>query len=548
MRTIAPPAVPSPSMNLADEYWEYAHRTDQLEALWRGDLAHLEEVEDFSPAGVAARTRRLEEFAARAATEEGPTAELVAFHAASTATRLPWIADLEMVNHTVGIVSLLATFLPRYPLVTAEHGERYLEKVARVDAMLAGLEDRLAESAAAGRTPVRSIAAAAADQVSAVLRRDPFSAQLPPMELPAGAAADWRGRLETELSRSLRPALARFADTVRTVVVPRARSDERPGLVWIDGGEEAYHRLLAAHTSLPLTAAGVHGTGLEQVARLDDEYRAAAGPLLGTTDLAEIYERLRTDPALHYRSPADLIADAEEALAAAAGAAPAVFRTTPAAGCVARAVDDGALAFYSPPAPDGSSPGAFFFNPPHPELWATFQLRSITFHESIPGHHFQLALAQETPGLHPVHSRLAVTAYVEGWALYAERLAGELGLYRDDLDRVGMLTADSLRACRLVVDAGMHGLGWSRERAVAYMLANSPMSAGEVEAEVDRYLGDPGQAVSYMVGRLEIDALRAEAADRLGRRFDLRDFHDAVLGAGSVTLPTLRRTVTDALR
>ncbi len=534
-------------MRLADEYWDFAHRTDQLEALWRTDLEHLEEVEDLTPEGSEARMARLRDFAARASTEEGPTAELVAFHAASAEARLPWVAELGMVNHTIGIVSLLATFLPRYPLVTAEHGERYLAKVARLDGMLAGLEKRLAAAAADGRTPIRRAVTGTIDQVADVLARDPFIAQAPPAELSPREAEAWRDRLDAGLSRSLRPALARLAETMKTVVLPRARPDDRPGIRWIDGGDEAYGRLLEAHTSLPLTAAEIHDAGIAQVARLDDEYRSIAEPLLGTSDIAEIYERLRADPDLHYRSAGALIADAEEALAAAVAAAAAVFHAVPAAGCVARAVDDGALAFYSPPPPSGRGPGTFFFNTARPELWGTFQLRSITFHESVPGHHLQIALAQETPGLHPVHSRLAVTSYVEGWGLYAERLADEMGLYRDALDRIGMLTSDSLRACRLVVDTGMHALGWTRDEAVAYMIANSPMSLAEVEAEVDRYIGDPGQAVSYMVGRLELDRLRSEATSRLGPRFDIRDFHDAVLGTGSVTLPTLRRLVESRL-
>ena len=542
-------------MTLADEYWEYAHRTDQIEALWRNDLEHLEEVEDFSPAGVEARMATLRRFADRSSGVEGPTPELVSFHAASAAARLPWVGDLEMVNPAVGLVSLLATFLPRYPLVTADHGERYLEKIARTDRMLAGLEERLTVAAAAGRTPIRAAVAATMTQIDGILTHDPFGGQPAPTDLTRAEAADWAGRLEAEVGRTLRPALARLRKTLGEVVLPRARPDDRPGLRWLDGGEEAYGRLIEAHTSLPLTAAEVYAVGREQVARLDEEYRMLAGPLLGTTDLGTIYERLRNDPDLHYRTAADLVVDAEAALAAATEAAlaaateaaPAWFRRLPHAGCAARAVDQGALAFYSAPAADGATRGTFFFNTSHPELWGTFQLRAITFHESIPGHHFQIALAQETPGLHPVHSRLFVTSYVEGWGLYAERLADEMALYRGTLDRIGMLAADSLRACRLVVDTGMHAFGWSRNQAIRYMVDNSPMAVAEVEAEVDRYVGDPGQAVSYMIGRLELDRLRSEAASRLGPRFDIRDFHDAVLGTGSVTLPTLRRLVESRL-
>jgi uncharacterized protein (DUF885 family) len=166
-------------------------------------------------------------------------------------------------------------------------------------------------------------------------------------------------------------------------------------------------------------------------------------------------------------------------------------------------------------------------------------LEFTAHHEVVPGHHFQISLAHEMKAV-PLLRRIAeFTAYDEGWALYCERLADEMGLYSSDLDRLGMLTGDSMRAGRLVVDTGMHALGWSRQRAVDFMRTNTPLTAGEIEVEVDRYIADPGQALAYMVGRLEIQRMRAEAERRLGDRFDIRSFHDTVLGSGSLPLPVL---------
>lgn len=325
--------------------------------------------------------------------------------------------------------------------------------------------------------------------------------------------------------------------------LPAARAATRPGLVHLPGGAELYERLLIANTSLQYRAEEIHAIGLEQVARLENEYVAMAGPLLGTTDIDSIYLRLRDDPDLHYDEASRLVADARAALARAEAEAPKWFGRTPVAPCVATEIEEGALAFYSPPSDDGSKPGTFFFNVGDPSAWGTFQLEAIAYHEGVPGHHFQVALALETPGLHPVHTKIFLPAYGEGWGLYTERLADEMGLYTSAWDRVGMLATDSLRACRLVVDTGMHALEWTRTQAIDYMLAHTPLSCPIVEGEVDRYIGMPGQATSYMMGRLEIDQIRADAERLAGGRFDVAAFHDVVLGHGSVPLPTLRRRV-----
>jgi uncharacterized protein (DUF885 family) len=338
----------------------------------------------------------------------------------------------------------------------------------------------------------------------------------------------------------IRPALARYAATLRSLV-ERGRSDDRAGVCHLPGGDELYRGHVWAHTSVDLSPEEIHRIGLDLVAELDDEYREIAGPLLGTTDIGRIFDRLRDDPAMKYASEDDLIADATEALARAAAEAPAWFRSTPASECIGTATPNGALAFYSPPDPASGNPARFSFNTSHLDAWSTYQIEAITFHEAIPGHHFQIAGFIESETLHPAQVRFGVTAYLEGWGLYTERLADEMGLYSSDLARVGMLAADSMRACRLVVDTGLHALGWSRQQAIDYLAANAPLAPALAEGEVDRYIGYPAQALSYMIGRLEIDRLRAEAERH--RDFDIRDFHDALLRNGMVTLPTLRRIV-----
>ena len=221
------------------------------------------------------------------------------------------------------------------------------------------------------------------------------------------------------------------------------------------------------------------------------------------------------------------------------------FGVLPKAGCDVEETLSGAVAFYFPPAPDGSRGGVFFMNTSDPTAWARFDVESTVYHEGIPGHHLQLAIASELSGIPEFRKYTWVTAYGEGWGLYAERLADEMGLYSTPLDRIGMLSNDSLRACRLVVDTGIHALGWGREDAIAFMVQNSPIREAHARAEVDRYIASPGQALAYMIGRLEIQRIRAEAEAALGDRFDIAAFHDAVLTSGCMPLAMLDRVVRD---
>ena len=221
------------------------------------------------------------------------------------------------------------------------------------------------------------------------------------------------------------------------------------------------------------------------------------------------------------------------------------FGKLPQADCVVRETPSGPTAFYFRPAADGSRPGTFFVNTADPTRWHTFEIESMAYHEGIPGHHLQLAIAGELEGVPEFRKHAHVTAYAEGWGLYTERLADEMGLYSGPLERIGMLSADSMRAGRLVVDTGIHAMGWTRQQAIDYFVANSPMTLGTIEGEVDRYIGMPGQALAYMVGRLEIMKYRAEAEETMGDRFDIKGFHDTVLGSGLVPLPTLERMVKE---
>ena len=221
------------------------------------------------------------------------------------------------------------------------------------------------------------------------------------------------------------------------------------------------------------------------------------------------------------------------------------FARLPQADCLVMETKTGPTAFYYRPAEEARGPGIFFVNTEDPTRWGKFEIESMSFHEGIPGHHLQIAIAQELEDIPDFRKHAWIPAYSEGWALYSERLADEMGLFSSTLDRIGMLSADSMRAGRLVVDTGIHALGWSRQEAINYFAANSPMSIPTIEGEVDRYIGWPGQALTYMIGRLEIQKLRTEAERALGAEFDIREFHDTVIGSGMLPLETLGTVVRD---
>jgi uncharacterized protein (DUF885 family) len=415
--------------------------------------------------------------------------------------------------------------------------------------------DRLRAGLDAGRTPARINIERSLNQIdkylASPLETDPFTTFPGPPNWDGEAA--WRAELAGVARDHIRPAFARYREFFAAQLLPAGRPNEQAGLQWMADGPALYEHFVRAHTTVDdLTAEEIHRIGRAELDRLTGQYADIGGRRFGTTDLTEIFGRLRSDPALRYASGDEIMDDARRYLAAATAVMGDWFGRLPVTPCEitpipAAVAEDMPVAYYFPPADDGSRPGMYFVNTADPGHKNRFETASVAYHEAIPGHHLQLAIATELDGV-PAFQRLSQgnTAYVEGWGLYAERLAAEMGLYTDDLERIGMLAADSWRSCRLVVDTGLHALGWGRQQAIDFMAANAPVSVGEVEVEVDRYIGMPGQALAY-IGQREILRLREGARARLGDRFDIRAFHDVVLGSSSVSLPVLRHLVDDWL-
>ena len=374
----------------------------------------------------------------------------------------------------------------------------------------------------------------------------------PALEAHDDWSADDRARFQTDLAAAVdevvRPALVRYKVFLRDSILPSARHPEMAGLAAMPGGLGTYRKLVRVHTSLDKLPTELHQLGLDEIKRIRAETSALGQKVLGTSDFVEIQRRLRKDPAMQFKTEQEIEDKARATLARAKAAIPKWFGMLPKADCEVKVMGMheapfSTIAYYRQPAADGSRPGYYMINTYKPKTRPRYEAEALAFHESIPGHHLQIAIAQELTGLPEFRKHQGVTAFVEGWGLYAERLADDMGLYTDDLDRLGMLSYDAWRASRLVVDTGMHALGWSRQQAIDYMTANTLLAENNIVNEVDRYLVNPGQALAYKCGQLEILRLRDEAKRRLGDRFDIRAFHDAVLRNGAVALPVLRQQV-----
>ena len=537
---------------LAADYFAALMREQPTWAHMLGDLSEVASFEDASREAEDRQIAELDQFVAHAGAIEGlegddwVTQQVIISHARTNA---------EVLRHRLVQITADPIFGPQttLPIVAgmlgipaAEVAEATLDKVAGMGVHYRQLAQRIAEGVAAGRAPARFAVQGVIEQldqmVAAPAQDDPL---VMAFQLPAEVdAQQWRARCAEVVEQEVRPGMLAYRDALHDLALPIARSDEEPGLASLEGGLAAYDALLRYYTTTDHSAAQIHQLGLEQVAKLEQEYRRLGARALGTDDLQQIFEMMRTDPKLHFTEGQQLVTASEVAMQRAWDAMDEWFEVLPKAPCAVEGVMGGAKAFYFPPAADGSRGGTFFINIDDPESWGTFELEAMAFHEGIPGHHLQLAIAGELPESIPMIRKHAETAaYAEGWGLYTERLADEMGLYSTEVDRLGMLAADSMRACRLVLDTGLHAMGWSRQQAIDYMLANSPLHEGVVIPEVDRYIVTPGQATAYMIGRLEILRMRAEAQERQGSAFDIKKFHSAVLDSGTLPLDVLDAVV-----
>ena len=452
--------------------------------------------------------------------------------------------EIRTLDHINGVQTVLAQLAVFQAADTPERLDRWLARLHAYGPVVDATVQVLRDGMASGRTAARIVAERTISQLEGLLAQPLDATPVVAMSRVADAAA--RERVAAVVRDVVRPADRRFLEMLREEYLPATR--EAPGLVSAPDGEALYRFAIRSWTTLDLDPRDVHQVGLDELAMIDEERRAIARAE-GFGDDVEAYRRaLGTDPANQAATPEALVARATEDIARAGEAAPHMFGRLPRAGCEVRPVEafkekDAPFAYYFPPTLDGTRPGIYYVNTYDLPSRTYSKLASTTYHEAIPGHHFQISLEMEHPSLNifrRLGARLTGAAYVEGWGLYAERLADEMGLYRSQGERLGMLDAQAWRASRLIVDSGMHGLGWSRRESIDWLLRTG-LSETDAVIETDRYIGWPGQALSYMTGMREIRRLRRELEARDGAGFDLRRFHDELIGHGSLPLATLAR-------
>jgi uncharacterized protein (DUF885 family) len=543
---------------LADDYWQAILDDEPTERHLLGDYTDVGSFEHLSRQAEDAIVARLRGFADRAEAlaedglddQEALTRGVIISSARSSADLMEARLTERSADPVHGPQKTLGLVMGLVAVPDQAVADAMPTKYDGVGTHFHELADRVREGAARGWSSPAFAVTETIAQIEAVLAvpvaDDPLVGAV---RAPEGVDAEaLASALAAAVERSVRPGLEAFRDALRDASLPIARSDEQCGLSWLPGGEDAYDRALRYYTTTTKTAQEIHDIGLAQVAKLADEYRALGPEVVGTDDLDGIFDAMRTDPKLHFEHGEEMVEQSKVALARAEAAMADWFEVVPQATCAVEGTEVGAKAFYFPPANDGSRGGTFFVNTEDASSWGRFELEAMAFHEGVPGHHLQLAIAAELPDSMPDFRKyLHNSAYAEGWGLYTERLADEMGLYSSAVDRMGMYSADSMRACRLVVDTGIHALGWSRQQAIDYMVANSPLTEGVCRPEVDRYICTPGQATSYMIGRLEIQRMRAEAEQRQGSGFDVKRFHSAVLDSGSLPLDVLDRVVAARL-
>ena len=374
-------------------------------------------------------------------------------------------------------------------------------------------------------------------------------------EISDSFISDWKEKAKKIIDSNIRPTVLAYLEQLKSDHIPKGRPDEHSGIMWIDGGEETYLRALRKYTGHKnITVKEVHEVGLSEIERLKKEFfEIGENVFPGVSTPEEVLHKMQTEPSMRYESKEQMLQLAVDTIERAYKPLDQWFTVFPKSPCKvlpvpAESEQHAPPAYYYPPLPDGSRDGTYFLNTYKAETKSIFEAESVAFHEAIPGHHLDRTIAVELQDVPEFQKYVASTAFVEGWGLYSEQLANEMGLYSNDVQQLGRLGNDAWRACRLVLDTGMHGMGWSRNEAIEFFRANSPIEEINAEIETDRYIAWPGQACSYKMGQLKIEELRRKAENELGDKFDIRYFHDEVLCDGGITLPILESKIKEFIQ
>jgi len=544
---------------LFDEEWERGLRENPVNASYQGDTRYNDRWSDASLAAIKAS-----EAADRAALARIRAIDRKALSPAEQLNydTFLWLQEkaverqkfrtyLQPIGHMGGVQTLdgVAEVLP---FATTKD---YRDWLKRMDAVPAVVEQTIAlmrEGVKAGSMPPKVLMQRVPRQIAAQIVDDPTQSPFyrPFRKFRDGVPEADRAGLQAEAQRIIRERIAPAYRTLQAYFNDEYLPKTRASIAATDlpNGKAYYDYLAGYYTTTGLTANEIHAIGLKEVARIRGQMERVQAEVGFNGTLAEFFNFLRSDPRFFEKSPQALLTHYREISKRIDPELVKAFRTIPRQPYGVRPIPDNVApdtttAYYQPGAADGSRAGFYYVNLYKPEVRPTWEMMPLSLHEAVPGHHFQFARSLELPDA-PMFRRTAYfVAYSEGWGLYAEQLGFDMGLYDDPYDRMGQLAYEMWRAVRLVVDTGMHAKGWGRERAIAFFKDNAPKTDQDIVNEIDRYIGDPGQALAYKIGQLKISELRARAKARLGERFDVREFNDEVLSTGSVPLQALERHI-----
>jgi uncharacterized protein (DUF885 family) len=546
---------------LLDEQWEYtlSHAPEFASIL--GDKRWNDKSSDLSAAAVLKDQEKDKEFLKKFDAvdttgfpdQEALTRTLLARNYREAIEDAHW-KDWEMPVTQINGFHIQAPQL--VSLLSFETVKDYDDYTARLKALprqLSDVTERMRLGMADHLMPPKFLLAKIAEQADGIASQKPEDSPfaVPLATMPDSFLAEDKARIRQavlgEIRGQVQPAYARFAKFVREDYAPHGRRE--PGVWSLPDGLARYATIVKRQTTTDKTAEEIHQIGLEQVARIEKEMNAVAAQL-GFSNWQALNASIAKDPKRHFHSREEIVELYRKYISGMKPELPKLFGRLPKADVLVMPVEqfrekEASGAQYNQGTPDGSRPGHVMVNTGDPESRKTIQTESTAYHEGVPGHHLQISIAQELEGLPPVRQQSFYTAFVEGWALYSERLGKEIGFYRDPYSDFGRLQDEMLRAIRLVVDTGLHSKKWTRQQVVDFFHAHSAIDEVEVQSETDRYISDPGQALAYMMGQLKILELRARAQKELGSAFDLRAFHDAVLGAGALPLDVLSSRMDD---
>ncbi|MFC0101977.1 DUF885 domain-containing protein [Sphingopyxis terrae] len=488
---------------------------------------------------------------AKLSPEEALSFELFNAQAARAERLFPFRDDEYIFDQMNGAQSQMPAFLINiHRVANVAEAEAYVERIRSMGPVLDALSAESARRAKRGVQPPKWVYAYVISDIENLMKPDnavieDIGTKVGKLDIDAGEKTRLTDAANAAWAESAGPAYGRLLAEMKR---QQAVAPTQDGIWRLPDGKAYYAALLANYTTTDMSAAQIHALGLSEVARIHGEMKKIMAQVGFKGTLREFFEHLRTSPQYYYTTREDYLADVDAKVKAMEARLPAFFHTLPKAHLQVKAVEafrekSAGKAFYQSPSPDGSRPGTYYVNLYDLRDMSKTELEALAYHEGIPGHHLQRAVQTELTGLPPFRRFGGFTAYTEGWGLYSEELAKDMGFYTDPYSDFGRLGMELWRACRLVVDTGIHDKRWSREQAIQYLKDNTPNPDGDIEKAIERYIVYPGQATAYLIGKLKIMELRTRAQAALGDRFDYRDFHDVVLKSGPVPLDILERRV-----